>query len=104
VHRGVHDRGRRRDRPLSTPFKRTVETGYDRIAERYLAGKNPEDPATLEQLAGELAPGAPMRWSHYDGETSLALLRGAGLEIERAETRTTSSDESWLWVLARKGG
>ena len=45
-----------------------------------------------------------MRWSHYDGETSLALLRGAGLEIERAETRTTSSDESWLWVLTRKGG
>jgi hypothetical protein len=95
---------------LSTPFKRTVETGYDRIAERYLASKNPEDPATLaalEQLAGELAPGAPMRWSHYDGETSLALLRGSGLEIERAETRTTSGpgdDETWLWVLARKGG
>jgi SAM-dependent methyltransferase len=51
--------------------------------------------------------GAPMRWSHYDGETSLALLRGSGLEIERADTRTTSGpggDESWLWVLARKGG
>lgn len=104
MHRGVHDRGRRRYRPLSTPFKRTVETGYDRIVERYLASKNPEDPATLEQLAGELAPGAPMRWSHYDGETSLALLRGSGLEIERAETRTTSGDESWLWVLSRKGG
>jgi hypothetical protein len=60
---------------LSTPFKRTVETGYGRIAERYLASKDPEDPATLEQLAGDLAPGAPMRWSHYDGDTSLALLR-----------------------------
>jgi cyclopropane fatty-acyl-phospholipid synthase-like methyltransferase len=51
--------------------------------------------------------GAPMRWSHYDGETSLALLRDAGFAVERAETRTTSGpgcDESWLWVLARKGG
>ena len=107
MRRGVHDRGRRRDRPLSTPFKRTVETGYDRIAERYLASKNPEDSATLaalEELAGELAQGAPMRWSHYDGETSLALLRGAGFTVERAEARTTSGDESWLWVLARKGG
>ena len=78
---------------MSTPFERRVETG--------------EDPATLAQRAGELAPGAPMRWSHYDGETSLALLRDAGLEVESAETRTTSGpggDESWLWVLARKGG
>jgi hypothetical protein len=56
---------------LSTPFERRVETG--------------EDPATLEQRAGELAPGAPMRWSHYDGETSLALLSGSGLEIERGD-------------------
>jgi SAM-dependent methyltransferase len=49
--------------------------------------------------------GAPMRWSHHDGETSLELLRGAGFAIERAETRTTSGprgDESWLWVLALK--
>jgi cyclopropane fatty-acyl-phospholipid synthase-like methyltransferase len=51
--------------------------------------------------------GAPMRWSHYDGETSLALLRDVGFEVERAEVRTTSGpggDESWLWVLTRKGG
>ncbi|MGH3106246.1 MAG: hypothetical protein ACRDM3_03505 [Rubrobacteraceae bacterium] len=50
---------------MSTPFKRTVETGYDRIAERCLASKDPEDPATLaalEELAGELAPGAPVLW------------------------------------------
>ena len=49
--------------------------------------------------------GAPMRWSHHDGETSLELLRGAGFAIERAEARTTRGargDESWLWVLARK--
>jgi len=207
---------------LSASFKRTVEAGYDRIADQYLASKDPEDPATLAALA-ELARclpsgasvldlgcgagvpvtrwlarrfavtgadlsarqldlarkhvpqaefvkadmtglsfepesfdavvafhsiihvpraehpallgkiqhwlrpggtffatwalgawegeeedwegwGAPMRWSHYDGETSLALLRGAGFEVERAEARATSGDESWLWVLARKGG
>ena len=225
MHRGVHGRGRRRDRPLSTPFKRTVEAGYDRIADQYLASKDPEDPATiaaLEELARGLASGAPvldlgcgagvpvtrwlarrfavtgvdvsarqldlarlhapsakfvkadmtevsfepesfdaavafhsiihvprsehrallgrihrwlrpggpffatwaqdawegededwegwgapMSWSHYDGETSLELLRTAGFEVERAEVRTTSGpggDETWLWVLARKGG
>jgi len=210
---------------LSTSFKKVVETGYDRVAERYLATKDTEDPATLaafEDLARDLAPGspvldlgcgagvpvtrwlarrfsvtgvdvsarqldlarqhvpaadfvkadmtgltfepesfdaivafhsiihvpraeqptllqeiqrwlrpggaffatwalgawegeeedwegwgAPMRWSHHDGETSLALLRDAGFALERAEARTTRGargDEPWLWVLARKGG
>ena len=49
--------------------------------------------------------GAPMRWSHYDGQTSLRLLRGAGFAVEQAEARTTRGtrgDESWLWVLARR--
>lgn len=51
--------------------------------------------------------GAPMRWSHYDGETSLALLREAGFATLRAEARTTRGargDETWLWVLTQKGG
>ena len=208
---------------MNPSFKRVVETGYDRVAERYLASKDAEDPETLaalEQLARELPPdaavldlgcgagvpvtrwlaqrfwvtgvdlsarqlelarqhapaanllkvdmtdlslepksfdavvalhsiihvprtehrsllgkihhwlkpggvflatwalagwegevsdwegwGAPMRWSHHDGETSLTLLRGAGFAIESAEVRTTRGtrgDESWLWVLARK--
>jgi len=207
---------------LNPSFKRVVETGYDRVAERYLASKDLEDPtlAALEELAGELPPGAavldlgcgagvpatgwlaqrfavtgvdfsakqlelarrnapsasfikadmtdlefapetfdaavalhsiihvpraehpalignirrwlkpgggflatwalgewegaegdwegwgaPMRWSHYDGETSLKLLRDAGLTAPRAEARTTRGtrgDESWLWVLARR--
>jgi ubiquinone/menaquinone biosynthesis C-methylase UbiE len=208
---------------LNPSFKRVVETGYDRMAERYLASKDAEDPtmlAVLEELARELPPGAavldlgcgagvpvtrwlarrftvtgvdisarqlelarqhvpaatflkadmtelsfapdtfdavvafhsiihvpraehsallgkihrwlkpgggflatwafdewegeesdwegwgaPMRWSHHDGETSLELLRNAGFAIERAEARTTKGtcgDESWLWVLARK--
>jgi cyclopropane fatty-acyl-phospholipid synthase-like methyltransferase len=208
---------------VNPSFKRVVETGYDRVAERYLASKDAEDPTTLaalEDLARELPPdaavldlgcgagvpvtrwlaqrfavtgvdisarqlelarqhvpaarflradmtdlsfapetfdavvafhsiihipraehpallgkiyswltsgggflatwalrewegeesdwegwGAPMRWSHHDGETSLELLRGAGFAIERAEARATRGargDESWLWVLARK--
>jgi ubiquinone/menaquinone biosynthesis C-methylase UbiE len=213
---------------LSTSFRKVVEAGYDRVAERYLASKDPEDPTTLAALAAleELARGfssgaavldlgcgagvpvtrwlarrfavtgvdvsarqlelarrhipranlikadmtdlsfeaesfdavvafhsiihvpraehpallgeirrwlrpggaffatwalgawegeeedwegwgAPMLWSHHDGETSLKLLRDAGFAVERAEARTTSGargGESWLWVLARKGG
>jgi SAM-dependent methyltransferase len=208
---------------LNRSFKRVVETGYDRVAERYLSTKDAEDPTTLaalESLAHELPPGAavldlgcgagvpvtgwlawrfavtgvdisarqlelarrqvpgatflkadmtdlsfapetfdavvafhsiihvpraehpalldkihrwlrpggdflatwalgewegtendwegwgaPMRWSHYDGETSLRLLLDAGFAIEHAEARATRGargDESWLWVLARK--
>jgi hypothetical protein len=40
-----------------------------------------------------------MRWSHHDGETSLALLRDAGFAVEHAETHITHdvrSDEPWL--------
>ena len=193
---------------MNPSFKRVVETGYDRVAERYLASKDLEDPTTLAELAGQLPPGAavldlgcgagvpatgwlaqrfavtgvdfsvkqlelarrnapsasfikadmtdlefapetfdavvalhsiihvpraehpalignirrwlkpgggflatwegwgaPMRWSHYDGQTSLQLLRGAGFAVEQAEARTTRGtrgDESWLWVLARR--
>jgi SAM-dependent methyltransferase len=86
-----------------------------------------EHPALLEEIQRWLRPGgaflatwalgawegeeegwgAPMRWSHYDGETSLALLREAGFATLRAEARTTRGargDETWLWVLAQKGG
>jgi SAM-dependent methyltransferase len=165
---------------VNRAFKRVVETGYDRVAELYLASKDAGDPTTLaalEELAqrnvratrfikadmtdlsfapeafeavvafhsiihvprsehpgllerihswlrpggGFLATwavgewegeesdwegwGAPMRWSHHDGETSLALLRAAGFEVKSAEvrpTRGTRGGESWLWVLARK--
>jgi hypothetical protein len=53
---------------LSPSFNKVVEVGYDRIAERYLASKDPEDPATLqalEELARDLPPGAGVpvtRW------------------------------------------
>jgi hypothetical protein len=35
---------------LNSSFKRVVETGYDRMAERYLASKDPDDPTTLAAL------------------------------------------------------
>ena len=50
--------------------------------------------------------GAPMVWSHYDGEANVAMLREAGFEIHYAEPRTglgTGNAETWLWVLACKG-
>jgi len=50
--------------------------------------------------------GAPMVWSHYDGDTNVALLREAGFVIRYAEPRTGGGtgdeSETWLWVLARK--
>ena len=61
---------------MSPSFKRVVETGYDRMAESYLATKNPEDPATLaalEDLAYELPPGAAV----------LDLGCGAGVPVAR---------------------
>jgi SAM-dependent methyltransferase len=45
--------------------------------------------------------GVPMWWSHYGPEQSTAMLRTAGLVIERAE-EINSGDETWLWALARK--
>jgi SAM-dependent methyltransferase len=44
--------------------------------------------------------GAPMWWSHYGARENLAMLRGAGFAIERAET-LSGGGETWLWVLAR---
>ncbi len=211
---------------MTDPHRKLVETGYDRVAERYLATKDPEDPlvlSALEEVARELPPGAPvldlgcgagvpatrwlaergfdvtgvdlsegqldlarrlvpgatflkadmteldfdtgtfdavvafhsiihvpreehpallakvqhwlrpgglflatltltdfvgedgdwegwgapMRWSHYDADTNVAMLRGAGLDVVYAEPRagggTGKAGETWLWTLARKG-
>jgi ubiquinone/menaquinone biosynthesis C-methylase UbiE len=50
--------------------------------------------------------GAAMRWSHYDREANLEMLRGTGFEISSAEAwssaGTGEDEETWLWVLARK--
>ncbi len=211
---------------MSEAHRHTVETGYDRVAEQYLATKNPEDPltlATLEDLSHSLSPGAAvldlgcgagvpvtrwlvgrgfavtgvdlserqlelarrlapgatfvradmgeldfepetfdavvafysiihvpradhpalladihrwlkpgghllatltmtdfegeegdwegwgaaMRWSHYDRDANVEMLRRSGFEIVYAEPRTGKgtgdAEETWLWVLARKG-
>lgn len=83
-----------------------------------------EQPALLERIAHWLKPGgaflatwavgawegeerdwlgwgAPMWWSHYDGETNLTMLRRAGFVIASAEDRS-GGNETWRWVLARK--
>jgi ubiquinone/menaquinone biosynthesis C-methylase UbiE len=54
--------------------KRLVEAGYDRIAEQYLAGKDPEAPVTLAALE-ELAAGLP------EGAAVLDLGCGAGVPV-----------------------
>ena len=49
--------------------------------------------------------GAPMRWSHYDGNTNVRLLGDAGFVVESVEPRTTAGthgNEEWLWITARK--
>jgi ubiquinone/menaquinone biosynthesis C-methylase UbiE len=51
--------------------------------------------------------GAAMRWSHYDERANVEMLRRSGFEIVYAEPRTGKgtgdAEETWLWVLARKG-
>lgn len=50
--------------------------------------------------------GAPLRWSHYDAETNVTMLRQSGFEVLTAERRTGDgtgdAEETWLWTLARK--
>ena len=40
--RGVHDRGRGHNSQVSEAHRRTVESGYDLMAEQYLATKDPK--------------------------------------------------------------
>ena len=61
---------------MSEAHRRTVESGYDRMAEQYLATKDLEDPlalATLEDLASLLPPEAAV----------LGLGCGAGVPVTR---------------------
>ncbi len=61
---------------MSEAHRRTVESGYDRMAEQYLATKDPEDPlalAALEDLASLLPSGAAV----------LDLGCGAGVPVTR---------------------
>jgi hypothetical protein len=114
---------------LNDPHRELVERGYDRVAEGYLATKIPQDPLALfalEDLSRDLRPGAPSStsaaarasrrpkgwgarygWSHYDAQTNKGMLREAGFDFVYAEPRTGGAmgddEETWLWVLARKG-
>jgi cyclopropane fatty-acyl-phospholipid synthase-like methyltransferase len=61
---------------VSEAHRRTVESGYDRMAEKYLATKDPEDPlalAALEDLASVVPQGAAV----------LDLGCGAGVPVTR---------------------
>ena len=61
---------------MNDPHRRTVEAGYDRMAEQYLATKDPEDPlalAALEDLISVVPPGAAV----------LDLGCGAGVPVTR---------------------
>jgi len=61
---------------VSEAHRRTVESGYDQMAEQYMAAKDPEDPlalAALEDLASHLPSGAAV----------LDLGCGAGVPITR---------------------
>ena len=44
--------------------------------------------------------GAPMCWSHFDGDTNRGLLRGAGFDILQAD-EIEDEGETPLWVIAR---
>lgn len=49
--------------------------------------------------------GAPMYFSHFDGQTNRELVERAGLEIETANVEVADedgTDVSFLWLLARK--
>jgi len=64
------------EHPANGPHTRTVEAGYDRVAEAYLSTKNPEDPVTLavlEDLASDLPSTAAV----------LDLGCGAGIPVTR---------------------
>jgi len=45
--------------------------------------------------------GAPMAWSHFDAETSLRLLRGAGFEIDYSRIEEFTDGERHLFVVGR---
>jgi cyclopropane fatty-acyl-phospholipid synthase-like methyltransferase len=61
---------------VNEPHRRTVESGYDQMAEQYLATKDPEDPLALRALA-DLASLLPKEAAVLD------LGCGAGVPVTR---------------------
>ena len=51
--------------------------------------------------------GAPMYWSHFDAETSLEIVGGAGLHVREEdvvlEVEHDGQEVRFLWVVAHKG-
>lgn len=49
--------------------------------------------------------GTEMFFSHYDADTYVGLLRGAGFAIERAEPLDQDNEDGrFLWIVARRSG
>ncbi|HEY7023945.1 MAG TPA: methyltransferase domain-containing protein [Candidatus Limnocylindrales bacterium] len=46
--------------------------------------------------------GAPMSWSHFDGDTNMRLLREAGFQIEWSEIEEFGEGERHLFVIAER--
>ena len=46
--------------------------------------------------------GAPMAWSHFDGDTNLRMLRETGLDIVWSEIEEIAPDERHLFVIAKR--
>jgi ubiquinone/menaquinone biosynthesis C-methylase UbiE len=81
---------------------------HDRLLRRIAAWLRPGG-LLVASLGADALPdwrgewlGAEMFFSHYDSETNLALLRGAGFAIERTEVMDQDNEDArFLWVVAR---
>jgi hypothetical protein len=85
---------------MTTDPKSIVETGYDAMAERYLASFGAGD---LNDCVEEWL-GVPMFFAGNDPATNRASLDTAGftaLVDEMMTTDTALGPETWQWILAR---
>ncbi len=93
---------------MNDPHRRTVESGYDRMAERYLATKDPEDPlalGALEDLASlmpseaavlDLGCGAGVPVTHWLADRGFAV---TGVDVSAKQlglARTYVPDGTFL--------
>jgi hypothetical protein len=71
-----------------------VEAGYDEVADRYA------EPGSVRDRLDR-----PMFFSQHDAETTLELIRAAGLQVVEQAVEPQLEGERpvfFLWVLARK--
>ena len=88
---------------MNEAHKHTVETGYDRMAEQYLASKDPEDPlilSALEDLVPRPATAGQPSWTsaaarasrrHAAGSPQRFQVTGVDVSAEAARTRPANS-------------